>query len=298
MPRTHLAFRRIARPVVQAAEDLFTARPWRVEDTDEQAALGQTFLDAVVAAYNVPAVELFVSSARGSSDYRYTPAVFEADSLDDEPRLIQNARIMMQGWSIVTLFHAARNHVLAQGGAEPVASDPVGWGHSLFYLVRPKMFRARVREGRVMNITARDTFSADSWEKLSLAGFTFGDRLVGSPAEWGNVLGIELAGTSGGVTVDVDELPDEDEYDSELSDEELAEIFGEVPTEEPAAEMFEVVAEGVFDAETDTLTMTPDVDALNRDELRKLAAELELPGRGSMNAPALREALRDRLAAQ
>lgn len=290
MARFHLKFRNFRPSVLSAAESVFAARPWADGTSrEDQEAIGQAFIDAVSSAYNITTATFGISPARAFRDLNYRPAVMEVDALaeDDTPTMVERPQVWIHHWSIVTLFHATRVHVLAQQGAESVSrDDPWSWSCSLFYAIRPKMFRARAREGRIRGVTARDTYNSESWAKLTEAHLTLGDRLVGSPAQWRAALAGEP------IPVEVVEHTDDDPT---ITDEDLQEFMDSISD---ADETDEPEEEGPADEqecfETPEDITDDGLDALNRDAIRVLAAQANIQGRGRMNVDTLRAALRAR----
>lgn len=228
MTKHHLRFRNFHPRIVGAADNLFHARPWRLDER-EQVECGQAFLDALGATYDVPvpilAVDPYVSGSQ------YAPQIVELDSFDNVVAT-SPARIIMRSFSILTLFTAARSHALVSG-VEPIGQDDsFAWGCSLFYRVKPRMFRARVREGRVVGMYARDTFSSESWAVLESAGVTDGVFLACTPEEAKEVLRRHRAGE----TVAVDLVPGVDYEESTPADPDWANEDGSVNHEAIAAE--------------------------------------------------------------
>lgn len=258
MSRLHLAFRNFRPSITTAAVDLFNQKPWRDQEHDEESRtrLAQEFADAVTTAYGCAPVRVVVDS-----DFYMTGYEPEGDVFNDDR---DAAQISLSSWSILTLFKCVREHILTVGGATPVGEtpndDPWKWACSLFYSVKPAMFRARVREGRVAGVTARDTYSADSWSKLDAAGFVaFDDRLVGSKEQWKAVLD--------GTYVDdtpADSLDDEDEIDVDENDFEAALNDGDV---------------AVVDAAVHAATVAV-FQAMSRDQIRALCVENNIPRQG------------------
>lgn len=159
MPHLHLAFKNFQPAVIEATEALFAAKPWR-EDILHQVLLGQTWADACVAAYELPPVVLVWNSpeealAEGTF---YEPLYGEAP---DE--------IRMSKFSIANLFIAFAKHRGAYSRAR-AGTNAAGWGLSLFYKVRPMMFRARVREGRIAGVEPRDLYTPETWARIVAAG--------------------------------------------------------------------------------------------------------------------------------
>lgn len=258
MSKSHLAFRNFRQSVIAAAVELFAAKPWRDENEDQRQTIGQTFADAITTSYGCAPVQVIVHPNYVTG---YEQAQ-EADGWNDA----ELATIAMRSLSCFRLMKHVREHVLTVGGALPVGDDPqedpFRWAASLFYSVKPVMYRARVREGRIEGTFARDTYSADSWAKLEQAGFVVnGDRLTGSADQWKSVLdGTYVEDTS------TDSLADEDETDVDESDFEAA-LSGE-PTNNDG------------------------LDALNRDQVRALCVANGIPRQGR-NRDGLVAALRE-----
>lgn len=271
--RLHLRFKNFRPTTVAAAEALFAARPWLFEDDAERVAVGQTFVDAVAASYNIPTA--VVGLRRNFSDaVRYQPALVEENALGELTSL-SPPRIFLDHWSILSLFNGVRVHLLANGETPTSEIDPHAWACSLFYAVRPEMFRARVREGRVLQMAAKDTYTSDTWQRLVVAGVASDDsgRLIVDRRDVQRVL-------NGEVTVgDLLTAEDDDEDDIDGMIENAAEFLGSVgePEEEEVSET----------AHDDMLT------GVNRDTLRQMAKDRNIPGRGRMSADELRQAVRD-----
>ena len=180
MSRPHLAFRNFRPSVIAAANTLFSEKPWR-EECGNVEQVAQLFADQITTAYDCAPVRVVLDEDSWVMGYE------PADEEDETPQ------ITLDKLSIFNLFRHVREHVLTVGGAEPhgesASDDPFRWACSLFYAVKPVMFRARVREGRIHGITARETYSADSWAKLEAAGFTmYDDSLLGTKEDWAAVL--------------------------------------------------------------------------------------------------------------
>lgn len=209
MPRFHLRFKNFRPAVIEAATDLFEAKPWRQEDA-EQLVLGNAFIEKVCAAYDVPKARLCFNEW-GSG---YQPAIVAVDALD-APLSVEEAIISLHKWSITTLLGCVRGHLLANGitpeGRDP-EQDPRSWAFSLFYTVKPAMFRARVREGRIEGETARDTYTQETWAQLVVDGKA--DNYSGTL--------IPQDESVSETSVDDDDTADEDEWDGEGFEDETA----------------------------------------------------------------------------
>lgn len=285
--RLHLRFKNFRPTTVAAAEALFAARPWLFEDDAERVAVGQTFVDAVAASYNIPTA--VVGLRRNFSDaVRYQPALVEENALGELTSL-SPPRIFLDHWSILSLFNGVRVHLLANGETPTSEIDPHAWACSLFYAVRPAMFRARVREGRVLQMAAKDTYKSDTWQQLVVAGVASDDsgRLIVDRRDVQRVLNGEV--TVGDLLTAEVEDDDEDEDDIDGMIEDAAEFLGSVgEPEEEETETYDENDEEVSEtAHDDMLT------GVNRDTLRQMAKDRNIPGRGRMSADELRQAVRD-----
>jgi hypothetical protein len=167
------------------------------------------------------------------------------------------ANIRLSQWSITSLFIALRTHLLANG-AEQKADDPQAWAHSLFYTVKPRMFRARVREGRIRGLTAKDTFSSETWELLVGAGVgRESGALVCRPNEVNGILAQIREGSFEGYTEPVNQDDDFSEDDDEdvlssddnLDDEEEFDIEDVSETDATEHRPSEIAMEAIADME-------------------------------------------------
>lgn len=147
MARLHLRFRNIKPSVKRATETLFDSKPWSGTDEEKQSKYERWLRDAS-SAYGIPAPTLEiredVSVRRGSGGYSW-------------------GRITLGAWSLTTMFHQFRHHLQAMGacGAEyGDCDDAQAWACSLFYAVKPRMFRKRVREGRIIGVDADDLLTS------------------------------------------------------------------------------------------------------------------------------------------
>lgn len=211
MARLHLRFRHFRPSVIDAAKALFDAKPWRPENEAHRIEVAQAFTDAISTAYNVPTARVRVNEF--GSRWGYDPATVIVDETD-EVQAVDSAAIVLGNWSILTFFCVVREHLVASG-IEPIANEnPSAWACSLFYSVKPAMFRARAREGRVFGVSARDTYTTESWNVLVREGKA--DNWTGTLIETPEVSDLPPDSLAG----DDDNLPDTDEWDGEGFDEE------------------------------------------------------------------------------
>lgn len=297
MARHHLKFRNFRPEILAAAGALFDAKPWSIEDDDEWLKVAQSFTDQVSNAYGVrSAVVELEPRYRRRTRVRYEPAQMEHSALsaDNEVSEVSPPKIVLTGRSIIVLFKGVRTNALAQGDIEAVSyDDPWSWACSLFYAVRPVMFRARARQRRIKDVTARDTYGSETWEAMRQAGVTRGDWLAPGMDNFdprtlqAQVSESDLEEFTSTLTdPDVDSLPDSEEIDTELNADD---------GEDPAVWTDETVPASVDpdlipDEDPDPESDLPRVSEMNRDAVRALAAQWKVPGRGTLN--------RDELAAK
>lgn len=188
MARTHLRFRNFRPATVEAAQAFFDAKPWREEfGSERQIELAQNLVNAVCVTYSVPTAQVELSEST-YAPATYVTATVRVNSMEQIEE-ISPPKIHLARWSILTLLKALRTHLLANG-IEQHADDPEAWAHSLFYTVKPAMFRARARENRVPGVTAKDTFSSETWEKLVNVGVadSFHETISCRPNEVNGIL--------------------------------------------------------------------------------------------------------------
>jgi hypothetical protein len=159
MTRPHLKYRKedFNDETLRATELLFEAKPWRLDLG--QLDLYQRWADVVCDAYAVDPIGI-QKVDYDASGFGY---IVDPDT--------GAANIIIGKYSIATLFCSLGAHIAQD------SFDHIEWGFSLFYVVRPVMFRRRVREGRIIGLTARDTFSAGTWDRLTELGLTNGNFL-------------------------------------------------------------------------------------------------------------------------
>ncbi len=162
--RNHLKYRNIHPAVVGVTEALFAEKPWRLEDPVEQTVLVQRWLDAVSASYGIDTPQFSIG---GDAPL----AVDTGESVDEYGNptgVVARATITENKLSLTSLFFGFR-HIVNVRRPEKNA-DPMGWACSLFYTVRPVMFRARVREGRIVGMGPADAYRTQTFEALRQRG--------------------------------------------------------------------------------------------------------------------------------
>lgn len=326
MSKLHRSFKNIRVPVRDAALALFEAKPWR-EVPDEQQKLAQAFVDAAAAAYSVPTPEVNLDLVGGEEalrwygPYEYAPAeaVIEGDGI---PQSIQASQIILRKWSIVNLFLCFRAHLLNSGvEARENAEEPYGWAFSLFYSVKPAIFRARVREGRIGHpaFGEIDLYSRNTLARAVAAGVVSeeGEIIVSNFPKYlddleSGALTVEqllesLSEAAEGEDEEDDVEPDgfgiQDEEDDEDSEIDVAAVLNAqaavTPNAERAQELRDAAAQAAENA-AETQIVSPvgidasddGLDGLGIVELRRLSRG-RIVGGYSLRKPELVSALRE-----
>lgn len=257
MARLHLSFRNIKRGVKDAAEELFNANPWNLE-VPEAIGVARTFVDKAAREYEVPVPQVDVN-----------PMLVGASSYDN-----YDGQIYLRHFSIVNLFSAFRLHLLESGVDRSGSAEPYGWACSLFYAVRPSMFRARIREGRIHCeglIEPRDTYTSETWQRMKDAGVVTVNAYGSEHMEVSNFDPDTLPVLESG-RVSIRDLVARDQ--NAVVGDETPDSLEETPSEEPP-------------------TVDGSLEELSITDLRRLSRGGVVSGGYSMSKPALIAALRE-----
>lgn len=178
LSRYHLRLRNIHPGAVEAADRLFAAKPWLLEDTTEQERIVQQFLDTVSDVYGVESPEFKIDvTEQVSFDLRnFRPSTDFYGNPLGEPE--GRAVIIERYLSLTNMMFAFRSYVNEKQPDKRV--NPFSWACSLFYAVRPCQFRRKARQGRIQGVSPRDTYTTETWERMQLAGIV---------DVWGNLNG-------------------------------------------------------------------------------------------------------------
>jgi hypothetical protein len=152
MARLHLKFRNIKPSTKTAATELFEDGPWTGTD-DEKHLKYERFLRKASEAYGIPAPTLEIRMEDGVQ--RASLSGYEW------------GRVTLGSWSVTSLFHQFRHHLQAMGCTTTDmhdCDDAQAWACSLFYTVKPRMFRKRVREGRILGVNPDDLLTTATLE--------------------------------------------------------------------------------------------------------------------------------------
>lgn len=263
MTRLHIRFRDFHAGTMEATEALFNCKPWQFESDFERQAVAQVWADTLCEIYEVPAVRVVVGESHESDSDETHDAL---DDFEDVPG--EATALMMDHWSLVILFKRFREHMLANGYSPQnryPEDDVLGWAYSLFYKVRPRMFRARVREGRIPRVTPDDLLTTETLRR----------RAEENEEREAEQIRAEMQEATEATFEDV-ELP-------------------EAASLTPYQILARARADGISDetlSETEFVARYVDIEQMTRDDLRKLAAERNIAGRGTMTKAQLVEALR------
>lgn len=146
MARLHMQFKNVHKATRRAAKTLFDSKPWQGSDEDKQSKF-ERFLREAAAVYGVPQPSL--SIVTGS----------------EVVGLVSPNTIVLDKYSVTSLFNAFRQHMQYTGAVDVEfldRRDAQAWACSLFYMIRPILFRKRVREGRIMGVTPNDLLTSAS----------------------------------------------------------------------------------------------------------------------------------------
>jgi hypothetical protein len=148
----HLHFKNFHPRTLEVTEAVMEQKPWKMEDFNSKQGLFEKWLKEVSDIYTVPCPELMV--------YEDEPSLQQMAALYDS----EHQRLYMRKHSLVSLFFLFRQHVLVitavrenkELDAESMMRDSAGWAASLFYMLRPFLFRRSVREGKILLVQPRD----------------------------------------------------------------------------------------------------------------------------------------------
>lgn len=146
MARYHLRFKNLHPNIIEVTETLFKSRPWRGTQGERHEKFSRWLREAAVV-YGVPEPTFQVRRGMRTPPGTYAPN-----------------RITLSHYSVVTLFHEFRHHLQWHDEAavfEP-EEDAKGWSCSLFYTVRPHLFRKAVREGRIYGVSPEDLLKKET----------------------------------------------------------------------------------------------------------------------------------------
>ena len=144
----HKRFRNFNARVVEATDALFSARPSQLSH-EERDVVFRKWVNDVSEAYGMepPSFRWSTEADFGGGGF-YRP-------LDHSITMSPNHQ------SVTTLIHETRHALQTKGKGAPMISpdievDARAWSLSLYYKVRPNLFKRLVREGRIFHISPAD----------------------------------------------------------------------------------------------------------------------------------------------
>lgn len=149
MARYHLKYKHIDQRTLELTDRFFAQKPYQASP-ERQFRLFDTWVHGACIVYGFEAHPHLVVDPTDRdlqiSRSRYLPE-------KQEIRLVK--------FSASSLFHQFRHHMQwcsEDGYGDPAAmeEDARGWAASLFYTVRPRMYRKAVRAGNIMHVHPED----------------------------------------------------------------------------------------------------------------------------------------------
>jgi excisionase family DNA binding protein len=144
MARLHIQFKNIHKGARKAAKTLFDSKPWSGTDEEKQTKF-ERFLRDASEVYGLP-----------------TPTLTVMADLDTQGLVAPNT-IHLVKYSVTTLFHAFRSHMQYTGAVDVpfyTPADAQAWACSLFYTIRPILFRKQVRQRRIQGVFPDDLLTS------------------------------------------------------------------------------------------------------------------------------------------
>lgn len=153
--KPHLKYKNIKKECLDISEQLMATKPWKVEDQGENQVVFEAWLARASEIYGVEQPTLIVASDNPLVDVMVA-------TYDPHQQML-----VMRKHSVLSLFFTFRLHCVhtwsvAEGAEinEEVlrgwVQDAMGWACSLFYQLRPFLFRRSVREGKIPAVHPRD----------------------------------------------------------------------------------------------------------------------------------------------
>jgi hypothetical protein len=200
--KLHLHYKNFHTDTLAITEAVMVEKPWKLEDFNTKQALFEQWVDKTAKVYDVPVPEVMV--------YEDSPLLQESFCMYDGDQ----GRIYLRKHSLVSLFMMFRVHMLicldTREGVQyteerhrDIHQDAAAWACSLFYQLRPFLFRRSVREGKIKLIHPRDLLAnPEEWEATPEGRL---DR------DFNEIIqGLQMEGISGDLSTDEDEDGDED----------------------------------------------------------------------------------------
>lgn len=154
MAKLHIQYREdaINPRIVELTRRFIQNRPWR-GGRERKLRMFDTWLHGACIVYGIPHIKLVVAPKPVP---RQVGKYVEATDTD-------LAVVVLNRFSVISLFHQFRHHMQAHSVADQVykndeqqATDAQAWACSLFYIVDTKRYRRAVRKGRVSGVQPAD----------------------------------------------------------------------------------------------------------------------------------------------
>jgi len=165
--RYHLHFKNLHPTVLRAADELFLSKPWTGTD-EERYVKFRTFLQRASDAYSVPAPSFEVDTAGVNHGLALQRMQYDLGQIDCADFSVISTflglRAHLQALNVANIdgLSEAEDNLTAQ---RLLANDAVGWACSLFYTVRPTLFRKAVRSGVIQFVAPIDLLSSATQER-------------------------------------------------------------------------------------------------------------------------------------
>lgn len=142
--RAHLTFRHFHPRTVRATDALFRAKPWSGNEEQKMDKF-TNWLRQVSQVYHTNTPSLQISDDEVTRELR---------------GYYEQGHISLPKFSVLTLMHEFRHHLQREGIVSVTAfdreQDAINWSTSLFYTVRPTLFRSAVRAGTILYVSPED----------------------------------------------------------------------------------------------------------------------------------------------
>lgn len=287
MARLHLRIPETQIPEALLAEinEMNGLKPWLLDRHDRSVIVTEFYERALEREGLTPVPTVaFERGGYDSSNYIYEPGDRTSLGLT-----VESAYVTFRRWRTVAVLAALVEHLNEIRGGGP---DPMEFACSALYRANPISFRSSARNGHVPGVSIRDTYSAETWQRLvqgglvnELDGYTFNADAAATFLSTGN-----LPWESD----DEDDEPEDvsDAYNDDLDNDDLDDY-------EPEVEDVPMVAED--DVPEQTAVMASEVsdglDGLGISQLRRVSRGF-VSGGYSLRKPALIHAIRQSMTAE
>lgn len=143
--RAHLAYKNFHPGILEVTDTFFKSKPWDGTDDQKQTKFSRWLRDAC-RVYGIEPVTV----------------EFNADLSSRIGGTYHEGHLVLPKFSVTTLMHEFRHHMHRHGYVPPLdvdqnrELDAIKWSCSLFYKVRPHLFRKAVRAGGIVYVFPED----------------------------------------------------------------------------------------------------------------------------------------------